>query len=75
MARLPQVTATELMRTLERSGWVRVSQSGSHVQMRRMDGSGRVTVPVHQGRILDPKTLKSILAQVGWTSEELGHRL
>jgi predicted RNA binding protein YcfA (HicA-like mRNA interferase family) len=40
-------------------------QAGSHVHLKHANRPGRVTVPVHAGEILKPKTLASILDQAG----------
>jgi predicted RNA binding protein YcfA (HicA-like mRNA interferase family) len=64
MTRLPRVTAQEIIRVLERRGFVMVRQSGSHKIFRNPEGT-RITVPVHSGKILHPKLLKSILEDAG----------
>jgi len=50
---------------------VEARRRGSHVLLRHSQRTGRVTVPVHAGAILKPKTLLSILDQAGITVEEL----
>ncbi len=70
-ARLPRVTGRDVMRALERAGWQRVHQVGSHVQLRHPTVSGRVTIPLHSGKTLRPELLKSILSQAGLTVDEL----
>jgi predicted RNA binding protein YcfA (HicA-like mRNA interferase family) len=73
--RLPRITGPELLRALERAGWRRVVQVGSHVQLRRPDGTGRVTIPVHAGKTVKQGTLNSILKQAGLTRDELANLL
>ena len=68
--RLPRVTGTDALRALRRAGWASSRQVGSHVQLRHALLPGRVTVPVHAGEVLHPKTLRSILAQARITVEE-----
>lgn len=58
--RLPMVTASEVIRVLEKSGFSFTRQSGSHKIYKNLKGN-RVTVPFHSGKILHPKVLKSIL--------------
>lgn len=53
-----------VIRILEKEGWYRVGQKGSHVQFRHPDRKGRVTVP-HPKRDLPPGTLRSIEKQSG----------
>jgi predicted RNA binding protein YcfA (HicA-like mRNA interferase family) len=69
--RAPRVTAPELLRALERAGWIRVGQRGGHVHLRHPDRGSRVTIPVHAGRTLRPATLASILVQSALTYDEL----
>lgn len=68
--RLPRITSNEIIRVLERNGFVRSRSSGSH-QIFKSSAGRRVTVPVHSGRILHPKVLHSILREMGMTPEQL----
>lgn len=70
MPPLPRITGREVVRALGRLGWVTVTQKGSHVQLRRPDRGGRVTVPIHAGETIGPALLRSILNQAGLTAEE-----
>jgi predicted RNA binding protein YcfA (HicA-like mRNA interferase family)/predicted RNase H-like HicB family nuclease len=63
MPPLPLITGREVVRALGRLGWVVVVQKGSHAQLKRPDGGGRVTVPLHAGETLGPGLLRSILNQ------------
>lgn len=70
MPRLPRVSGKEVIRALQRTGFVVFDQEGSHVYLHRRLGdrlTHRVTVPVHGHRILKLKTLKSILKAAGLT--------
>ncbi|KHO55017.1 MAG: hypothetical protein QT10_C0007G0003 [archaeon GW2011_AR19] len=60
MAKLPQITANELIRLLEKIGFEIIRQSGSHVFLRRKDGRTTV-VPNHPGEKLDRGLLNKIL--------------
>lgn len=71
MTRLPRLTGADVAGVLERGGFVLIVTKGSHRHYRRPDGTGRVTIPVHAGEILAPKTLRSILRQAGLSVEEL----
>lgn len=68
--RLPRVTAAEVIRVLEKIGFVLSRQSGSHKIYKNTEGR-RVTVPFHASKILNPKLLKSILNDAGLTIEAL----
>lgn len=70
MTRLPRVTAKEVFNGLKRNGFEVIRTSGSHHFLHR-PGSGIVTISIHPGEIVKPKTLKSILKQAGLTVEEL----
>lgn len=64
MPKLPRISGKDAIRALQTAGFTIFDQEGSHVylHMRRGDAFGpRITVPVHSGKILKPKTLKSIL--------------
>ena len=54
----------EVIRALERDGWFKVAQKGSHVQFRHAHKKGRVTVP-HPKSDIAVGTLKSIEKQAG----------
>ncbi|MHB8732691.1 MAG: type II toxin-antitoxin system HicA family toxin [bacterium] len=71
MTRLPRITGAEVAAALLRAGFVLITIKGSHQHYRRPDGTGRVTIPVHAGETLAPKTLRSILRQAALSVEEL----
>jgi predicted RNA binding protein YcfA (HicA-like mRNA interferase family) len=70
MTRLPRLTAQEVMKGIERKGFVLVRQSGSHKIFRNSEGT-RITLPFHSGKILHPKLLKSILEDTGLSVDDL----
>ena len=53
----------ELLRLLERDGWRRIRQSGSHAIYRHPTKTGQLTVPVHGSKEIATGTLNSILKQ------------
>lgn len=59
---LPRVTSKQIITVIEKRGFLLTRQSGSHMIYRNSAGL-RVTVPFHAGKILHPKTLKSILKE------------
>jgi predicted RNA binding protein YcfA (HicA-like mRNA interferase family) len=69
--RTPRLTSREIIRILERRGFVLSRSSGSHHIYRDPEGH-RVTVPVHSGKILHPKVLQSILNGEGIAPQNLG---
>lgn len=69
MTRLPRVTAERAARVLERHGFAVVRQSGSHRIYRNANGV-RVTLPVHHGKVLHPRIVKTILDETGIAADE-----
>jgi predicted RNA binding protein YcfA (HicA-like mRNA interferase family) len=64
---LPSLTAREIVRALERAGFVHVSTKGSHAKLVDQDGH-TVVVPLHGGRDVPRGTVGSILRQAGLTA-------
>lgn len=72
MTRLPSLTAGEVLRALQRAGFIIVRTSGSHHRLvHKGDPSRATTVPVHAGKTLKRGTLHGIIKQAGLTVEEL----
>ncbi|KAB2938280.1 MAG: type II toxin-antitoxin system HicA family toxin [Hyphomicrobium sp.] len=70
-ARLPSLKASEVIRTLERGGFVVVRSAGSHHRLvHRDDPSRATTVAVHKGRDLPRPMLHAILKQARLSPEE-----
>ncbi len=67
MAELPVVTPREAIRALEKGGFERARQRGSHVILKREDR--RVTVPFHR-KDLAKGTLRQIIRDAGMTVDE-----
>ena len=59
----------EVIRMLERDGWMQVTQRGSHRQFKHPTKPGRVTVAGNLGAELAPGTLGNILRQAGLRQE------
>ncbi|MFZ5921986.1 MAG: type II toxin-antitoxin system HicA family toxin [Chloroflexota bacterium] len=68
MPKLPVLKPRQVIAALEKAGFRRVRQKGSHIQFKR--GNLLVTVPNHPGD-LNPQVLRSILRQAQLSSEEL----
>ena len=74
MLRLPRVKATEAIKALERLGFTKVRQKGSHVIMKKQLSDRNNTqigcvVPLHN-KTLAVGTLKSILNQANVSVDE-----
>jgi len=55
----------DLVRTIEKNGWILVRTRGSHRQFHHPEKSGTVTIAGHPGDDVHPKTARSILKQSG----------
>lgn len=55
----------EMERILLADGWVFYAQTGSHRQYKHLTKPGKVTIPFHKGREINPITEKSIRKQAG----------
>lgn len=70
MPRLPRLTAKEIIRVIEKVGFVLARQSGGHMIFK--NGTGRrVTIPYHAAKVLHPKLIQSILRDADLTVEKL----
>lgn len=71
MSRLPAVSGRQVVRALERAGFVLARIKGSHHVMEHPNHPARTaTVPVHGPTPLRKGTLHAILKQVGLTADE-----
>ena len=69
MPKLPVVTASEVIKALEKIGFQAVRQKGSHVRMKHKDNRV-VTVPIHKGKTIGKGLLRKILRDSELTVEE-----
>jgi len=72
--RLPCVSGADLVRALEKAGFMVTRRRGSHVQLRREEADGTTTtfpVPVHAGMTVKPGTLRGILRLARLDTEQL----
>ena len=67
MPKFPVLSGAEIIRLLERMGFVQVRQRGSHVVLRR--GEAGCVVPLHKE--VKSGTLAGILRQAGVTIDDL----
>ncbi len=68
--KLPRLKASEVVRILERYGFILISQRGSHQKWRNQDTGKQVIVPYHKGKQLPLGTLRSIIEGSGIPEEE-----
>ena len=77
MPKLPRVQATEVIRVLERLGFIQVRQRGSHVILKKQRIDDETQAPIEIGCVVPLHrktvavgTLKSILSQANISVEE-----
>jgi predicted RNA binding protein YcfA (HicA-like mRNA interferase family) len=72
MTRLPQVPGDQVVKALQKLGFLAHTGRGSHVTVRHpLDLTRRSTVPCHKGKPLGKGLLHSILRDVQVTADEL----
>ena len=69
MGNLPVLKPREVVKILEKLGFIEVRQRGSHRQFRHPDGRF-TTVPMHQGRDISPFLLRKITEDIKVSVEE-----
>jgi len=67
MKKLPALKSRDIIRILERAGFIEHRQKGGHKIFKK--GNLRVTVPVHN-KDLKKGTIHAIIEQAGFTLEE-----
>jgi len=69
MAKMPVIKTRVLVRALERMGFHKDHQVGSHAHFKHADGR-RTTVYIHEGKDIGKKTLAAIITDLGMSVEE-----
>jgi predicted RNA binding protein YcfA (HicA-like mRNA interferase family) len=70
MARMPQVSARELVRFLKSQGFVEDRQAGAHLTLRHATRKVAVTVPVHTGTDIGRDLAVRILKDAGFAVDD-----
>lgn len=70
MAKLRVLSGQDVCAILERHGFARVRQRGSHIVVQRVTAEGTTTVPVPDHHELRTGTLRSIIRQSGLPRNE-----
>ena len=73
MPKLPILKSRQIITALEKAGFRKVRQKGSHIVLRRERPFAQVVVPDH--RSIDTGTLAAILDGAGLTIEQLNSLL
>jgi predicted RNA binding protein YcfA (HicA-like mRNA interferase family) len=70
MTRLPLLTASQLIRVLNKAGFEKIRQEGSHIFLRHPNGRTTV-IPNHPGEQIDRSLMNKIIKKdVGMTRKE-----
>jgi len=69
VSKLSPIKSDKLINALEKLGFNKIRQSGSHVVLRHADGRW-TTVPLHKGKDVAKGTFAKILKDVGLSYEE-----
>ena len=69
MSKLSPIRGRELIVILEKSGFQKAHQKGSHVRMKHLDGR-RTTIPLHAGEKVGVGLLRKILRDVNISRTE-----
>lgn len=69
MSKLPVLKARKLLKTLQRLGFYKHHQAGSHIQLKHPDGR-RTTIPYHPTQEIRRGTLRAIIDDLDMTVEE-----
>ena len=70
MTRLPRLKGREVVRALEKAGFVLERTRGSHAFLKHPDGRA-TTVPIHSGETIGPGLLRAILRDVEFNVDDL----
>jgi predicted RNA binding protein YcfA (HicA-like mRNA interferase family) len=71
--KLPALKSAEIIKIVEKKGFVKVRQSGSHAIYKHIDGR-RTTIPVHSGKTIGKGLLKQIIKDTDISVDELRSR-
>lgn len=70
MARLPRLSGKEVIKALEKDGFVSVRQRGSHVFMTKKTSEGKMMTVVPMHKEIDTGTLLEIIRQSKLTRDQ-----
>lgn len=74
MTRLPTLTSSKLIKTLQKIGFRVERQRGSHIYFRHADGRATV-VPMHKGEDIGRGLLRKILRDIKMDSQDFARIL
>jgi predicted RNA binding protein YcfA (HicA-like mRNA interferase family) len=68
-ARAASFTSPRTYQSLQRAGFNKIRQKGSHIRLRHPDGRV-VTVPIHGGKDISRGLLRKIIRDAEWSVED-----
>ena len=71
MSKLPAITAREAIRAFQKAGFAKDRTTGSHVILVKSGHRLHLSIPLHKGKTLHPKIVKSVLRDLGITADDL----
>jgi predicted RNA binding protein YcfA (HicA-like mRNA interferase family) len=74
VSKLPPTKPDKVVKALEKLGFQKIRQSGSHAVFRHPDGRW-TTVPIHKGKDVARGTLRKIIKDIGLSPEEFKNLL
>jgi predicted RNA binding protein YcfA (HicA-like mRNA interferase family) len=70
MPKLPSLRARAVIRGLQRAGFIKDRQKGSHLILIQPETKARTVVPIHSGRTIKEPLLRAILRDANLTAGE-----
>lgn len=70
-SQLKNLTADDLIAALKKDNWTRDVNSGAILVFRSQDGKKRVGIHYHPKKTYGAKLLKSLLADIGWSEDDM----
>jgi len=75
MTKIPSLPYDQVIRALQRNGWVVVRQKGSHIRLQKHTSTETLKLTVHAHQPIKRSTLSHILKQAKLTVEEFDELL
>ena len=69
MGPVEKITASELIKSIEKDGWERQIKRGAIQSLKK--GDRAITIHFHPKKTYQPKLLKMLLNQTGWNEDDL----
>ena len=70
MSKLPTFTGLEIIKKLEKIGFISIRQKGSHVFVKHKKDDRTTIIPIHKGKDIDRSLLSKILRDLEISPEE-----